>query len=190
MSRIVESLYRISGVYLTEDNNQYKIKNIYQKLPSSVELKDGEEFISDSDGLNGEYAFKEIYIPFDDYEDASNYCKQNNISKDFIVEEDNGDIYVIETEKYQCWLKGHFYDYEVNQYEGSVIHNTFDYFPIKMKDVFIPLYDDNGFVSGSTNELLLDAAKTANKNRAWPSNVGITRRTTSSKSLYEIIKVK
>ena len=191
MSRnIVESLYRVSGIILTEASNQYKVKNIYQKLPSNIKLEDGEEFISSSDGLNGEYAFKEIYMPFVDYADAASYCKENKIPKDFIFEDDNGDVYVIKTEKYRCWLKGHFYDYEVNQYEGKSIHNTFDYFPMKMEDVFIPLYDDDGYISTSdTNKALLDAAKEANKNRAWPSNAGITKKTMLDKSLFTIVKV-
>lgn len=155
-------------------------------MPSNIELKDGEEFISSADNINGSYAFKEIYIPCDSYKDAVEYCKKNKIKRSRIgshIEKINGEYYVIKLETYQCVLKGHFYNYEVNQYEGEVKHNTLDYFPIKMENVLAPVY-------GPTLDVLLDAAKDANKNRYWPSNAGISKLTWQDESLFEIIKVK
>lgn len=179
MSRIDESLYRISGVSLTEGNNQPTVINHYQSLPKNIKLIDGYRFKVPYDQKqtfkNGECAFKQTNIPMSSYEEAKEFCKNNNISKDNIIEEDNGDIYIEKYETFECVLDGWIAEIELNQYEGKSINNTFKEFPLKTEAFYT--YEDS-------NKDIINRIK-KNYPGSLPSNVGIT----SKKKKYLVFKI-
>lgn len=182
MSRIVESLYRVSGIKLYESENQYFEENIYNNIPKNVRLKDGYVFkIPYNDDLkfkSGDIAYKHIYIPFVSEKDAIDFARKNNISKDNITLSDNGDIVIEYYKSFKVDLIGHVVNYVVNQYEGHKTNNIFDNFPLKMRNVM--------YYIGDTKKDLIEEAKLANNNIKWPNNVGIS----SIEYLYYVFMIK
>ena len=170
MSRIVEALYRVSGVQLRESENQYFEENIYNNLPKNIRLKDGYIFkMPYKDSLQfevGDHAFKHIHMPFNNKQDAMSYAKKHNISDDKIIIDNNGNVYIDDYISFRVALIGHTVNYTINQYEGKEIHNTFKGFPLKMENVT--------YYIGDSRKDLIEEAKLLNKDIQWPNNVGIS----------------
>lgn len=186
MSRIVESLYRISGIVLTEENHYFE-KDIFNNLPRSIKLEDGYKFtVPYSDNLSfksGDYAFKRIHIPFSTEEDAEQFIKDHNLSVSDISYDNNGEIYIEYDEVYVVKLIGLIVDFIINQYEGKTISNKFKNFPLSVSD--IPYY------IGDSKHDLLNNAKQVYGNIQWPSNIGIESKSIKYKKyIFEVIKQK
>ena len=186
MSKIVESLYRISGIILTEENHYFE-KNIFKNLPHNIKLEDGYKFtIPYSDNLSfksGDSAFKRIHVPFSSEKDAEQFIKNNSLSTNNIGYNDNGEIYVEYDEVYTVNLIGHVIDFIINQYEGKTTSNKFKNFPLSVSN--IPYY------IGDSKQDLLNSAKQKYSNIQWPLNIVIESKSIKYKKyIFEVIKQK
>lgn len=157
------------------ENVQYKEVNNLDGLPKDVELKDGFKFISKKD-FSSKHPIKKVTVPFISYEDAQEYCADNNLDINYIVEIGE-DLFIDYTKEFDVKPLRYNIDCIINQYEGENISNTFDNFPL---DINLDVFD-------FSNKEIMEAAKMRYTNITFPNNAGVDKESIVINSyLFEI----
>lgn len=157
------------------ENVQYKEVNNLDGLPKDVELKDGFKFISKTN-LSGKHPTKKVTVPFMSYEDAEEYCADNNLDINDVVEIGD-DLFIDYTKEFNVKPIRYNIDCIINQYEGRNISNTFDNFPL---DINLDVFD-------FSNKEIMEAAKMRYTNIIFPDNAGVDKESIVINSyLFEI----
>lgn len=157
------------------ENIQYKEVDNLDGLPKDVKLKDGFKFISERN-FSDKHPTKKLTVPFISYEDAQEYCADNNLDINDIVEMGE-DIFIDYTKEFDVKPIRYNIDCTINQYEGGNISNTFNNFPL----------DINLDVSDFSNKEIMEAAKMRYTNITFPNNAGVYKESIVINSyLFEI----
>lgn len=145
------------------ENVQYKEVNNLDGLPKDVKLKDGFKFISKRD-FSSKHPIKKVTVPFVSYEDAQEYCADNNLDINDVVEMGE-DLFIDYIKEFDVKPIRYNIDCIINQYEGRNISNTFDNFPL---DINLDIFD-------FSNKEIMDAAKMRYPNITFPNNAGVDK---------------
>lgn len=157
------------------ENVQYKEVDNLDGLPKNVKLKDGFKCISNRN-FSGKHPTKRVTVPFISYEDAQEYCADNNLDINDVVEMGD-DLFIDYTKEFDVKNLRYNIDCIINQYEGGNISNTFDNFPL----------DINLDVSDLSNKEIMEAAKMRYTNVTFPDNAGVDKESIVINSyLFEI----
>ena len=158
------------------ENIKYNIKDNLDGLPKGVELKDKFKFSSKTN-FSDRHPSQIITEPFSYYDEAEEFCIDNNIDPNNIKESSQGDIFIEYTKNYDVVPIRYNITCTINQYEGKNIVNKFDNFPLTVTlDVL-----------NFSNKEIITSAKMRYNNISFPNNVGVDTKSIKINSyIFEI----
>lgn len=183
MSRIVESLY-LKAVENVDFNDLLSESILCESshidtdgLPDGVEIKDGYKFKSSTLRLED---CKPTIIDtshFNTENDALEFCSRNGLSSSDVKYNDfEGYFEVSYTKQFKVERIGYSINCTLNQYNNGKVDNTFNNFPMEVKNIIIPEL--------TSKEII----KYLSKKYKIPSNAGVSKN--SIHINYYIFEIK